>query len=152
MHPYFLISQLSCAKSTEVIQPSSQEQNGLAEETTQPLDEDPHKQTIIRTANPPPPKLPPPKEDSALPTWEQVAAPDNMPNATSGLALSSDGLICFKEFFGDRTVHPHVRRYGGRILMKEEEAQGPQIQCPSEQRSALIQQLKSANELPDGID
>ena len=153
MHPYFLISQLGCAKSADVKQASTpQEQIHVNQtEATPSSDEKPTDELVIRTANPPPPKLPPPKED-LLPTWDQIDAPQTMLNPTSGLALSSDGKLCFKEFFGDRTVHPHVRRYGGRILMPDEKAQGPQIQCPQAKRSALIEQLKSASELPDGIE
>ena len=154
MHPYFLISQLGCVKPAEVPQSSEppQEQSGSEEaQTTEDPTEAQEEQIVIRTSNPPPPKLPPPKEER-LPAWDEIEAPEHMPKPTSGLALSSDGQLCFKEFFGERTVHPHVRRYGGRILMPDEQAQGPQIQCPAEKRSALIQQLKEAQELPENFE
>ncbi|MBM74577.1 MAG: hypothetical protein CMK59_04180 [Proteobacteria bacterium] len=145
MHPYFLISQLSCVKSGDVEPPISPSQEAQTEQPT--TQANPPTETItIRTSNPPPPKLPP------LPTWEDIQPPEDMSNPTIGLALSSNGLLCYKEFFGERTVHPHVRRYGGRILMPNEKAQGPRVECPDEKKQELIRQLKEAQELPEGFE
>ena len=104
---------------------------------------------VIRTANPPPPQPPPLEDDlfpKALPEWDDIQPPEGLPSGrpTVGLALTENLGKCYKEFFAERSVPPHVRRYGGRILMPDEEAIGPEIQCPSQRKELVVKALREA--------
>ena len=79
-----------------------------------------------------------------LPKWEDINPPTDMPNPTAGLGLVLETNTCFKEFFGDRTVHPHVRKYGGRILAPQEKAMGRMVICPEDRKAKVLAELKKA--------
>ena len=55
-----------------------------------------------------------PKFLNGLPKWDDIPAPSDA-KTTVGLGIVVGTNTCYKEFFGYRTVHPHVRKYGGRI-------------------------------------
>jgi len=82
-----------------------------------------------------------------LPKWEDINPPENMPRPTAGLGLVLETNTCFKEFFGDRTVHPHVRKHGGRILSPDEKPMGRMIICPEERKVRVLMELKKAGVL-----
>ena len=106
----------------------------------------------IRTVNPPPLNVPqpPPTPSNQLLRWDDVMPPDDMPSGTPtpGLALSSNHEICYKEWFAERSVHPHVRRYGGRILLPDETANGPRILCSQAEKTAVLSKLIEAGIVP----
>lgn len=79
-----------------------------------------------------------------LPKWEDISPPKAMPNPTAGLGLVLKTDTCFKEFFADRSVHPHVRKYGGRLLEPNEKAMGRMILCPEERKKKLLVDFKKA--------
>ena len=120
--------------------------------TVNPESTDTHERPL-RTVNPPPiniePPVPPPQQ--LLPNWDDIPVPEDLPpgTPTPGLALSHDHSVCYNEWFAEISVHPHVRRYGGRILMAGEESSGTQISCTQDDKTALLNKLREAGVLQE---
>ena len=104
------------------------------------------------THNPPPINVPqpPPTPLNSLPRWDDVPPPEDLPpgTPTAGLALSHDYKICTKEWFAERSVHPHVRRYGGRVLLPDEKSSGTQILCSEAEKTTVLSKLRAAGIIP----
>ena len=116
------------------------------------IDPPPQPNSPIRTANPPPVNVPqpPPTPMNSLPRWDDVPPPEDLPQGTptAGLALSHDTKLCYKEWFAERSVHPHVRRYGGRILGADETTTGTRILCSEAEKTAVLNRLREAGVIP----
>ena len=88
-------------------------------------------------------EIPLPQMPQELPKWDDIKAPDNVYQPVAGLALSHDYALCFKEWFQGDSLPPHIRKFQGRILNKEEKTIGQMIQCPEERKQALINSLRN---------
>ena len=153
MNPIVFVSGLTigCAKPTTPAAPES-----IVQVTTQNVP-DPSPPKVVLTTNPPPPprpsipanliEIPTPTD---IPDFSEVLAPAELAQGTftEGLALSADLTHCYKEFWQKRSLHPHVRKFGGRLLEEGEKAMGPEVQCASTQKDQLILHLRAQGYLP----
>jgi len=121
-----LCAFLSCASKKTTTPPPQQEQE--------------QNKTPTITKNP---DIPIVKMPQRLPLWDDLEAPSDVYQPVAALALSSDHTICYKEWFQGDSLHPHVRKYGGRILNEGEGSIGRMIQCPEERRKELLNALMS---------
>jgi hypothetical protein len=175
MNPYIIVLGIGCGTKqpllSENTNPPKQEDTTSSEEQeieTEPKEEEGDNSTLkkeisqhtynppqpepIRTVNPPAVNIPQPPStpSNQLPRWDDVMPPDDIPSGTPtpGLALSSDHQVCYKEWFAERSVHPHVRRYGGRILLSDEKSSGTRILCSEAEKTAVLSKLKEAGIIP----
>ena len=81
----------------------------------------------------------------SLPKWDDLSAPDTVQDPVEGLGLSADLKRCYKEWFQGDSVHPHVRKYGGRILKEDESTIGRMIECPVERRETFLAAYREDN-------
>ena len=126
----FLCSFLACASKTTTIDPPIEQEKEL--------DATP---TIKKN-----PDIPIVKMPQGLPLWDDLEAPSDVYQPVAALALSYDHSICYKEWFQGDSLHPHVRKYSGRILNQGEGSTGRMIQCPEERKKELLNALISAEE------
>ena len=147
----FPIFVASFATGCALLQQSSPTTTPESANSTRPLKVDSKKQSTAPSAKPVASPVPKGGTDpqflKGLPKWEDIKAPADMPNPTAGLGLVLETNTCFKEFFGDRTVHPHVRKYGGRVLSQSERPMGRMIVCPEEKKAEVLAELKKAGAL-----
>jgi len=106
-----------------------------------PPTEEKTKEPVLINSGAPPVKIP-----QGLPTWEALEAPEDIFQPVAALALSFDHKTCFKEWFQGDSLHPHVRKHGGRILNEGEGSIGRMIQCPEDRKKSLLQALFPNNE------
>ena len=135
---FILCSLLACStkKNTSLVSPQEE-----------PKQTDP---APIITKNP---DIPTVEMPQGLPSWEALEPPEDIRQPVAALALSSDHNICYKEWFQGDSLHPHVRKYGGRILSEGEGSTGRMIACPEDKKTALIKALSpNQNEAPTNND